>query len=391
MITVEEARRTMMQQVTACATQLLPLNEGLGCVLAGDASAPVPFPLFDVSAMDGHAIGGPDGPWREVGTLAAGETFGEALAPDACVRIFTGAAVPRGSYAVLQQERCAQREGLLHWMGGPFHEGANIRRRGESVREGDRLLAKGARLTPEAIGLLASCGIGEVSVAMPPRVSVVRTGGEFIEQGRPADGRIFSSNDSMLMAAIVQAGCRTTTAALTADDVHEELRGVLEQAVQEGDVVITTGGVSVGDHDLLPPVLEELGAAIHFHGVAQKPGKPMLFATLKGVPVFALPGNPRAVMVLFREYVQPFLNAMQGAADPGPRTERLPISGPLNVKGERSEFRAAHVSEGRVHLLADEGSHMLRTLVEANAIAYIPHDVRSLYNGDLVEVHYLPQ
>ncbi|MEZ4761124.1 MAG: molybdopterin-binding protein, partial [Flavobacteriales bacterium] len=158
----------------------------------------------------------------------------------------------------------------------------------------------------------------------------------------------------------------------------------------DADLIITTGGVSVGDHDLVRSVLEDLGAEIVVHGVAQKPGKPMLFAMLDGVPVFGLPGNSRAVMVLFWEYVLPFLRKLMGAADPFLRSEHLPLAEGLTVKGNRTEFRAACVREGRVELLRDEGSHMLRSLVEAEALAVIPSDQRDLRPGDRVEVHYLP-
>lgn len=389
MIAVEEAKAIMMRHVPKQGTVRLPLAGAVGHVLAVDVRSPVPYPLFDMSAMDGYAVGGPEGPWKVVHALAAGTTFHRELKPGECVRIFTGAQVPEGAHAVLQQEKCEEKDGAMRWVGGPFAQGANIRRKAESVKEGERLLAKGTVLSPAGVGLLASCGSEEVDVALPPRVSVVRTGGEFMEEGKPAEGRIYSSNERMLIAAIRQAGCHTPNDALIADDVEDDVRDALLHAVAEGDVAITTGGVSVGDHDLLLPVLKQLGATIHFHGVAQKPGKPMLFASLNGVPVFALPGNPRAVMVLFWEYVLPFLRAMQGAADPWPKRDILPITHTVHVKGERAEFRAARVKDGRVTLLADEGSHMLRTLVEADALACIPAAVRTLAPGDPVEIHYL--
>ncbi len=391
MITVEEAKRIMLGQVRLQRTERLPLDEALGHFLAKDAIAPVPYPLFDMSAMDGYAVNGLTGPWRVVGALAAGGTFRDGLRPGECVRIFTGAQVPQGAHAVLQQEKCEVEDDLVRWKGTMFTEGSNIRRKAESVQPGDRLLPKGTMLTPAGVGLLASCGLEVAEVVVLPRVAVVRSGGEFIEVGKPADGRIHSSNERMLSAAVQQAGCLSAGDVLIADDVEEEIRNALLHAVRQGDVVITTGGVSVGDHDLLLPVLKGLGATVHFHGVAQKPGKPMLFATLKNVPVFALPGNPRAVMVLFWEYVLPFLRAMQGAADPWPSQDMLSITHAVNVKGERAEFRAAQVKDGRVTLLTDEGSHMLRTLVEADAIAYIPSEVRTLSAGDPMEVHYLPR
>jgi molybdopterin molybdotransferase len=177
----------------------------------------------------------------------------------------------------------------------------------------------------------------------------------------------------------------------TAGDRESELIEAFQEANNTSEVIICTGGVSVGDHDLVARVLKQLGATIHFHGVAQKPGKPMLFATWERTAIFGLPGNPRAVMVLFWEYVLPFLRAMQGARDPWLKNDRLPLAHALSVKGERSEFRAAKVEGGKVMLLADEGSHMLRTLVDADALAYIPSHQRVINAGDDVEIHYLPR
>ena len=155
-------------------------------------------------------------------------------------------------------------------------------------------------------------------------------------------------------------------------------------------MVITTGGVSVGDHDRVADVLRSMGADIRFHGVAQKPGKPMLFALLKGKPVFALPGNPRAVMVLFWEYVLPFLRAMQGDPEPGPRVDRLPLAAGVRCKGDRTEFRAVRIAGGLAHPLSDEGSHMLRSLTAADGLMVLNPGDRELRPGELVDVHLRP-
>lgn len=391
MINVEEAKRLVMNVVTVRAGEYQLLDDAVGRVLAEDAIAPYDHPLFDSSAVDGYAIGDPEGPWKLVGSVSAGEVFGRWLLKGECVRIFTGAHVPADSHAVVMQERCRVNEGVLVIDGDVPTNGGNIRRKAEGSRAGDVLLRKGTRLDPVGVGLLASSGLEDVSVTIEPAVSIVRTGGEFIDGEELQPGRIFSSNEWMLIAAVRRAGFFTEPEAFIANDTEAELRGALLQAVEEGDVVITTGGASVGDHDLMLPVLQKLGAVIHFHGVAQKPGKPMLFATLKGVPVFALPGNPRAVMILFWEYVLPFLRAMQGAADPWLKSERLPLTHPVELKGERAEFRAAQVRAGKVTLLADEGSHMLRSLVDADVLACFPADRRSFKAGDPVEIHYLPR
>lgn len=391
MISVEEAKRLVMAQVALRMGEYQLLDDAVGRVLAEDAIALYDHPLFDMSAVDGYALGDAAGPWKVVGSIAAGDVLGRWLNKGECVRIFTGAHVPADSHAVVMQEHCRIADGALVIKGTVPTQGANIRRKAESSRAGDVLLRKGTRLDPVGVGLLASCGMEDVSVTIEPAVSIVRTGGEFIEGVEPQPGRIFSSNEWMLIAAVRSAGFFTASDAFIANDTEPELRAALLNAIEEGDVVITTGGASVGDHDLVLPVLKKLGASVHFHGVAQKPGKPMLFATLKGVPVFALPGNPRAVMICFWEYILPFLRAMQGAADPWLKSEPLPLTHSVELKGERAEFRAAQVRAGRVTLLADEGSHMLRSLVAADALAYFPSDRRSFKEGDPVEIHYLPR
>lgn len=390
MISVEEARQLVMSQVRPCGGEHHLLDNAVGRVVIVDIVSPEAYPLSDVSAVDGYAVGTSQGPWTVVGELAAGDTTDIVLGGGDAYRIFTGATVPIGTTAVLMQERCTREGPFLIHEGAPFLVGANIRREGESVKAGEVILRKGSVLTPAAIGLLASCGLKDVMVSTEPVVSIIRTGGEFIEDGASKKGRIHSSNDRMLIGALREAGCYTKDEALLAQDEADELRRVLLAAVQAGGVVITTGGASVGDHDLLVPVLKEMNATIHFHGVAQKPGKPMFFATLNGVPIFGLPGNPRAALVLFYEYVLPFLSAMRQRRDPWLRTHHLPLNTALTLKGDRAEFRAARVQDGRVELLADEGSHMLRTLVEADALVYLPAAQRAWNAGDPVEVHALP-
>lgn len=389
MITVTEAQQIMMAQVRRTSTVHLALAQAAGHHLAGSVMAPHDHPLFDMSAVDGYAFafGSATANWRVVATLAAGDVHGKPLEAGECARIFTGAMVPAGADTVVMQEFVSRSGDTITHNDVKLVAGGNVRRQGEQVRKGEEVLPAGTHIGAAAIGLLASVGARKVHMHVRPKVNVLRTGGEFLDQKAPTHGRIFSSNDVMLVQALEQAGL-VPCDVFTAEDDPSALERSIRDAM-EADVLITTGGVSVGDHDLLRPTLEKLGATIHFHGVAQKPGKPMLFATLNGTPVFALPGNPRAVLVLYHMYVQPFLRAMQGDPAPGQRKERLPIAHAVRLKGQRAEFRAAVVRNGQVTLLADEGSHMLRTLIDADALAMIPADVRALEPGDPVEVHYL--
>ncbi|MCW5899551.1 MAG: molybdopterin molybdotransferase MoeA [Flavobacteriales bacterium] len=391
LITVDEARTMVMAHVPLMPAEFRKLEDAVGCVLAADAQAAADHPQFDMSAVDGYALGGPMGPWKQVDTIAAGQVMSSPLLAGECARIFTGAQVPAGCHAVVMQERCTWRDELLTVDMTVIPEGANIRRRAEAFRMDDMLLTKGARLDPASVGLLASAGLAHAMVSMVPTVSIVRTGEEFIEEGAEPAGRIHSSNDVMLIAALRDGGFANDSGPLIAGDDRLELRDALTVALDEGDVLITTGGVSVGDHDLVRPVLEGMGAAIHFHGVSQKPGKPMLFATLRGKPVFALPGNPRAVLVGWYLYVLPFLRAMEGASDPWPRSERLPIAQALRWKGGRTEFRAGFLRDGQVHLLSDEGSHMLNSMTMAEVLVELPKDLGERAPGNDILVHHLPR
>lgn len=391
MITVEQAKALMFAHVRNTRQRVLPLGEAFGHCLAKEVHAPHPHPRFDNSAVDGYAFAHDDAvdTWVVAGEVPAGGTFTRPLQRGECVRIFTGAMLPEGADTVVMQEHVHRNGKAITHSDERLRKGGNVRRAGEQLKAGDAILQAGERLTPEAIGLLASVGVLAVEVALRPSVAVIVTGDEFTDPVSPAAGAIFSSNDVMLLAALrsIDVPC----AVLHCADDREVLAAQLTKAAGAHDMVITTGGVSVGDHDHVRPALEAAGATVHFHKVAQKPGKPMLFATLNGTPVFGLPGNPRAVMILFRAYVLPYLRAMQGARDPGPRTEHLPITHAVSLKGDRAELRAAQVKDGRVTLLADEGSHMLRGLVDANALVYFPGTMRNVNTNEPVEVLHIPR
>ncbi len=389
MIGVEEAKQRMMAAVRVLPAETMPLVRAMGRIVAKDVPAPYHHPLFDVSAMDGYAFAFSEvvQQFTVVGEVPAGGVFPHVLAPGECVRIFTGGMVPQGADTVVMQELVQRTGDRIAYADAKLKRGGNVRHKGEQVRAGDVALPQGTLIDAAAIGLLASVGVREVPVGALPRVAVLVSGGEFIQGGVPQPGKIFGSNDVMLSAALHSAGVAATMRHV--DDDRDALRKAWTELTPTHDVVLSTGGVSVGDFDLVPPVLNELGADILFHGVLQKPGKPLLFGSLGRAAVFGLPGNPRAVMVLFREYVLPFLLAMQGSAQPWMRSARLPLMIQASMKGVRAEFRAARVANTQVELLADEGSHMLRSLAEADAIAYIPADVRELKKDQLVEVHYL--
>lgn len=390
MISVEEARQRIMEAVHRTPTRELGLVHAFGRHLAAQVSASHPHPLFDMSAVDGYALAGlAHGPWRVVAALQAGDVPPAPLKPGECMRIFTGAMVPSGTEAVVMQEHVRRSEDQITMDASAPKPGANVRRQGEQMEPGDVLLEGGDRLGAAEVGLLASAGLRTVTVREVPLVAIVRTGGEFAEGDEPSPGRIFSSNELMLAAALHAEGIGTSGRIHTPGDERDELRRSLSLALEESDVVVTTGGVSVGEHDLVRSVLEALGARIVLHGVKQKPGKPMLFATYGRKAVFGLPGNPRAVLVAWHLYVLPFLRAMQGDTRPWPKAELLPLAQPLQWKGGRTEFRAGMLRDAQVHLLADEGSHMLAGMTAAEVLVELPFEGGALAQGMNVTVHHL--
>jgi molybdopterin molybdotransferase len=295
--------------------------------------------------------------------------------------------LPEGADTVVMQER-VQRVGdrITHDDAGLKYSG-NVRIKGEHIEKGHILVDEGDRLGPVLIGLMASVGVRTVMVGELPRVQVLITGNEFTDASDPPPGRIFGSNDVMLQAALAKEQLHVQVDHV--GDDAEALGAAIQRALEHGDLLITTGGASVGDHDLIAPVLRELGATIHFHGVAQKPGKPMLFAELNGKPIFGLPGNPRAVLVLFWIYVLPYLRRMQSGAAMGLMTRERMLAEPMEVRGDRAEFRAVIVDEEKVFQLKDEGSHMLTSLTAAHALAYLPAEKRKWEAGERVLVYFI--
>ncbi|MCB0772057.1 MAG: molybdopterin molybdotransferase MoeA [Flavobacteriales bacterium] len=389
MIHVQEAKQRMMADAARLPAVVVPLLQAHGRFAWEDVPAPFDHPLFDCSAMDGYAFAFDENAtqWTVVGEVAAGGTFQRRLAKGECVRIFTGGMLPEGADTVVMQELAQRHDDSINHTDAKLKKGGNVRLKGEQLRAGEVAVEAGTRLGAAAIGLLASVGVRDVKVAARPRVALLVSGNEFAEGTLPQPGKIFGSNGVMLLSALQALGIQAELAVVPDD--RPALIAAWRRLAADHDAILSTGGVSVGDYDLIPATLQELGASIHLHGVMQKPGKPLLYGRLGRCAVFGLPGNPRAVMVLFGEYVAPWLRAVQGAAAPGPETDLLPLAHAVRIKGNRAEFRAARVLHGRVELLPDEGSHMLRSLAGANAIAFIPADQRELAGGQLVEVHYL--
>jgi molybdopterin molybdotransferase len=400
MRSVDEHLATILATVRPIAPIDLGLLEAEGGVLTEDITAAHPLPSFDNSAMDGYALHADDvagaGPGHPVtlpvvGEVVAGDTGAYAVTTGAAVRITTGAQLPAGADTVVPVE----------WTDGgatkvevrrAAEPGHAIRRTGEDVRAGDQVLAAGTRVGPVQLGLLAAAGRSAVPVRPRPRVAVLSTGNELAEPGSPVTpGRIWESNSFMLAAAARQAGSIAYRRGAVRDEPRA-LMAAIEDQLMRADVLVTSGGVSMGgEHDVVKDTLSRLGS-VEFTKVAMQPGMPQGFGVVGDdqTPIFTLPGNPVSAYVSFQLFVRPALRALQGIDPERLRTVSAMLTGPLRSPEGRRSFARARLERSVVTPLSGQGSHQLATLAAANALIIVPESVTELVMGDEAEVMWLP-
>jgi molybdopterin molybdotransferase len=370
----------------------VPIEGAAWRVLAADALAAVDLPRFASSAMDGFALRASDTPGTlpVVARVAAGKPAPHALAAGEAVGIATGGVVPDGADAVVPIELVSERDGAVE-VPDAIPRGANVRPRGGDVRAGDRVVPAGTTLSPSRIAALAAAGVSHPTCGARPRVAVVVTGTELRAPGEPlGDGEIYESNGVMLTAVFRSAGAEVAAHAVVSDD-PEAHRSALARGL-EADVLVTSGGVSVGPHDLVRGTLAELGAEEVFWRVAMRPGKPISFATRGRTLVFGLPGNPVSSLVGALLFVVPALRALQGALDPSPQYRLGVLGGPARRNPHRDDFQRARIDLGDegvvLHPIEGQDSHMIVRAAAADAIVHVPRGDGELAAGSAVR--YLP-
>ena len=383
----------------------LRLEDAQGAVLAADAIATSPLPSFDNSSMDGYAVHASDiaAATSEapvtlpvIDQIPAGDTRAVTVAPGTCVRIMTGALFPAGADAVVPVEWTDGGTGQARFS-QPVAKGSSIRRVGDDVAEGAVLLSKGTRLGPAQLALLAATGHGSVHARGAPRVAVIATGNELSEPGSPlVPGRIWESNTYMLAAAVRQAGGVATRN--RAGDDPETVLALLEELSAGADLLITSGGVSMGgEHDVVKAALSGSGAAtadMSFGKVAMQPGMPQGFGVVgrARTPILTLPGNPVSAFVSFCLFVRPALDALQGMAPRPMPSRRAALTGRVtSPPGRRSFLRGVLAPDGTaVTPLTGQGSHQLGALAQANALIVVPEPVTAMEAGEDADVISLP-
>ena len=400
MIQVDEARDIILSKIEPKGLEKVFIEEALGRVLAEDIIAGLNNPPMDNSAMDGYAViaadiqsATPDNPVKleVVDHVPAGSVAGVTLKNNQAIRIMTGAPIPPGSDAVLMQEDTDKNGGGI-LAKDKAEVGENIRLAGEDVKEGEVVIQKGVAITPAHIGMMAVVGRSSIYVGQRPTVAILSTGDEIVElDGNPTGPCIYNSNGYMLSAQIRSAGGIPCYMGVARDD-EKDLMEKFDWALK-CDIVVSSGGVSVGDYDLVKSTLDKLGNDMMFWKVAMKPGKPLAFGKIGEVPIFGLPGNPVSSFVSFEQFARPAIKKMMGARDIMLRTVQATLTRTVHKKTGRLHFMSAVISwdgnETTVAPAEEQGSGVLKSAVNANGLLVFPLEKDELKSGEQVTVQLL--
>jgi molybdopterin molybdotransferase len=390
MLSVDEALERLLAATRPVTDlEILPLEQASGRVLAGPVSSGIDVPSFDNSAMDGYAVraadAGADSLLRVSGRIAAGDVPG-SLEPGTAMRIFTGAPLPNGADSVVMQENSVINEGNVRILDAP-RIGENVRRAGEDIRSGALLIESGVRLRPAALGVAASVGSAELSVYRRPKVAIFFTGDELVAPGQPlAPGKIYNSNRYLLLSLLPRLGCELLDLGMVADRLSDT-EEVLRRAAAQADVVITSGGVSVGEEDHVRHAVTRVGR-LDLWKIAVKPGKPFAFGRVGEADFLGLPGNPVSAFVTFCLFVRPFLLKRAGVADPHSRPLMVRAGFERAKAEKRREFLRVRLDTGedglpRVRAHPHQGSGVLTSVLWADGLADVAAG-RVLHEGDLL-------
>lgn len=395
MTTVQEAKQQVASHAFPLGTEQRAVSESLGYVLAEDVFSDISLPPFRQSSMDGYVVHHedltqPDTLLTITAQIKAGDSIPQRLEKGTASRIFTGAPVPEGATAVIMQEKTTRVSDQLTVHEFPIKVGQNIRAIGQQILQGELALPTGSLVTPGAIGFLLGLNCTSITVYRKPKVGLLVTGDELATPGSTLEhGQIYESNSYLLEAALRQEGITDITIRFVKDDAALTKEAITELK-KENDIVIATGGVSVGDFDFVGKAMEEVGVKTIFYKVRQRPGKPLFFGKSDDKLFFGLPGNPAASLVCFYEYVLPAIRKMSGRSDCNLPILQLPITSNYSFAGERDEFVKATATSTEVTPLEGQESFILRSFAISNALIYLPSGRNQVKSRELVEVHLLP-
>jgi molybdopterin molybdotransferase len=392
LLSLAEAQARVLERAMPLGAELVPVADAAGRVLAEDARSVVDLPPFPSSAMDGFAVRAADTPGRfpVVARIAAGVPAGQALGAGEAMAIATGGVVPEGADAVTPIEYVVEHDNEIE-IRDVVGQRDNVRPRGGDVAAGEVVVPRGVRIGAAHVGALAAAGVAEVRCGRRPRVAILATGTELRRPGEPlGPGEVYEANGALLAAALTPAGADIELLPAVADDKASH-RTALEHGLG-ADVLVTSGGVSVGPHDLVRGLLRELGVEEVFWGVAVKPGKPVAFGARDRTLVFGLPGNPVSSLVSCELFVRPAALALQGAAEPGPVYRDGRLARAVRRNAHRDEFLRARTQQSENGIVLEpvtgQESHMIVRAAGADALVFAPRGEGELAAGE--RVRYLP-
>lgn len=389
MVSVQDAFSILQNNLPALQQVEIPLIQVQKHVLAEAVFSPINMPPFRQSAMDGYALCLFEGlEYEIIGEIKAGDSHLVELLPGQAIKIFTGAAVPDSAQAVIQIEKVSEKDGRL-FLEEVVKPETNVRPVGEQIAVGELALEKGTLLNAAAIGFLAGLGFTSATVFQKPNVGIVVTGNELVKPGEPLEcGKVYESNGIMLATALKEAYFENV-ALYEVNDDFENTKNKLAEALSENDVVLVSGGISVGDYDFVAQALKELEVETLFYKVNQKPGKPLFAGKTKDKIVFALPGNPAAALSCFYVYVVPTLAILSGKAPNYSQSKPIALSHDYSVRNTRSQFLKANIVDDQANVLSHQASSMLNSFAVSNGLVYVPDGTYELKKGDKVEVYLL--
>jgi len=400
MISLEEALRQILDTIHPLGLEKIHILDALGRVIGEDILAPRPIPPKNNSAMDGYAIRCED--TRDtsqerpvilevIEDIPAGSIPRKVVGSGQATRIMTGAPIPEGANAVMRMED-TEKNGRMVKIFVEATEGQDIRLAGEDVRQGEEVISRGCMIRPAEIGMMAALGRSFISVYQKPLVAVLATGDELVDvDENPSPWQIISSNSYAIAAQILDCGAIPLQIGI-AKDTREDLTAKLKSALR-ADLIISSGGVSVGDYDLVKDIMKEVGNRMQFWQVAMRPGKPLAFGAMNDVPLFGLPGNPVSSMVSFEQFVRPSLLKMMGHQNLFRRTVKALLKEAIIKKKGTRHFIRAHITfeNGQYQALTtgEQGSGILKSMVKANGLIVLPEEITSVKAGDTVIVQLI--
>jgi molybdopterin molybdotransferase len=391
MISVEQALHSVENNIVpTISSELRKASEATGFTLFEDFFSPINMPPFRQSAMDGYALYLHDDlSYKIIGEVKAGDHYHPNLKKGEAVRIFTGAPVPDSANAVIMQEKTRVENNVIT-IASQVSNNENIRPLGEQVLKDQLALKKGTLLTPAAIAFISALGVANIKVYSKPSIVIVVTGNELAEAGSVlAHGQIYESNAVMLASALKGLGYENVST-YKVDDNYKNTVDLLDKVIANHDVILVSGGISVGDYDFVGKALQELEVKEVFYKVNQKPGKPLFFGKKEDKLVFALPGNPAAALSCFYIYVLSALQKMSGNMNFSLTKIKAQSQSDFVKKGGRAQFLKAIYKHGKVEILEGQNSSMLHTFALANALVYLQETANSIQKNDAVEVILLP-